>query len=368
VTQDRKVTNRDRLESALRGSRVDCVPWVADLGWWYESRSVHGTLPESCRGLSLPEVHRSVGAMISTGVSDFYEVRWSTVEVSSLENGTEECTRYRTPVGEVEETFARTGSSESSFPVRHLVKRQEDFRVVRYLLESREIRATEDVVESLQERYGDEGLAVPVLPRTPWQRIALELLGLEGACLALHDVPQEVERLVACIADSDDEIYRIAAGLPAGLVCFGDNIDAAITTPELFRTITAPYYRRRTAQLRERGKLCLCHMDGNLRALLHLIADTGLDGVEGIAPEPMGDFSLRELRDAVEGKVAVWGGVPASILCDGYAYGYVEEYVNGILRAVAPGDRFVLGIGDMLPANGDIGKIRLISDLVERSG
>jgi hypothetical protein len=248
------------------------------------------------------------------------------------------------------------------------VERQEDFRVVRYLLESREILAKEGVVESLQERYGDEGLAVPVLPRTPWQRIALEFLGLESACLALHDAPQEIERLMACIADSDDEIYRIAAGLAAELVCFGDNIDSAITTPELFRTRTAPYYRQRAAQFHERRKMCICHMDGNLRALLPLIRDTGLDGVEGIAPEPMGDFSVRELWDAVEGKVAVWGGVPASILCDGYSPAYVEDCVSGILRAVAPGDGFVLGIGDMLPVNGDIGKVRLISDLVDRSG
>ena len=97
-------------------------------------------------------------------------------------------------------------------------------------------------------------------------------------------------------------------------------------------------------------------------------APAALDGVEGIAPEPMGDFTLRELQDAVEGKVAVWGGVPASILCDGFPSAYVEGCVREILQAVAPGDRLVLGIGDMLPANGDIEKVRMISDIVDRCG
>jgi uroporphyrinogen-III decarboxylase len=362
------MTNRDRLISALRGARIDRIPWVADLGWWYETHREHGTLPGSCRGLTLPEVHRDVGAMISTGVADFYEVRWSTVTVSTIERGPEVRTCYQTPVGDVEEAFVMSGPSESRFPTRHLVEQLEDFRVVRYLLESGEVQAKKGVVEGLQEQYGDEGLAVPVLPRTPWQRIALELLGLEHAFLALHDAPQEIERLMACIADSDDEIYRIAVDLAAELVCFGDNIDAGITTPELFRTRTAPYYLRRVAQLHERGKICICHMDGNLRALLHLLPDTGLDGVEGITPEPMGDFALRQLRDAMEGKVAVWGGVPASILCDGFSRAYVEDCVGEILREAATGGRFVLGIGDMLPANGDIEKVRLISGLVDRAG
>jgi hypothetical protein len=48
-------------------------------------------------------------------------------------------------------------------------------------------------------------------------------------------------------------------------------------------------------------------------------------------------------------------------MCDGFSHAYVEDRVGEILHEAAAGGRFV-------PDIGDIGKVRLISGLVDRSG
>ena len=64
----------------------------------------------------------------------------------------------------------------------------------------------------------------------------------------------------------------------------------------------------------------------------------------------------------------LWGGIPATILCEGFSEEYVRHYVLDELKAISPGDGFIMVIGDMLPPNGDIHRIGLIETLLEKYG
>lgn len=64
-------------------------------------------------------------------------------------------------------------------------------------------------------------------------------------------------------------------------------------------------------------------------------------------------------------KKIIWGGIPASILCEGFSDGYVEKFVLDTLDSIYPGDKFIFAIGDMLPPNGYIHRVEMIEDLLE---
>lgn len=363
------MTNKQRLLAALKGEKVDRLPWVADLAWWHSVNKKNGTLPEEYEDMNLLELHRAVGAIISSGVFNFYKAKSEeNVKVSSEVEGDDIITRISTPVGRVQARSTKTSVSESYFQKEFMIKRAEDCKVMEYILDHTIIEPDLDSVTKLQEYYGEDGLSVPCLPRSPLQKFLIELAGYENGFLAFYDYREELESLMSAMERADDEIYRIAGECPSDLIAFGENIDCDITNPRLFKSYNIPYYKKRTDELHKKGKLCLCHMDGKLKTLLPLIKCTGFDVIEGIAPQPMGDITIVELKEALEGKVMIWGGIPASILCPGFSDEYVKEFTLDILRTVAPEGGFILGIGDMLPVNGYIHRVKLISDIVKDYG
>jgi hypothetical protein len=105
-------------------------------------------------------------------------------------------------------------------------------------------------------------------------------------------------------------------------------------------------------------------MDGRLRGLLPMVKDTGIDIIDGATPAPMNDFELPELADALTGRMRAWCGVPSTMFCDGSSKADVIDFAARILDTL--GDRVVLNVGDQLPPNGDIEKVRAIGEWVSR--
>lgn len=207
-----------------------------------------------------------------------------------------------------------------------------------------------------------------LFPHSPVNRILYDIMGQQRGIIALYRHKEEVEDLMLSIERLDDEIYRLAEKLPSKIFEFGEHVHSDINNPRIFRKYQIPYFRKRIRQLHAKGKICYCHWDGYFRSLLPLIKETGFDAIEGITPKPSGDVTLAELLDAVEGKIVLWGGIPASIFQEPYSDKYFEKYVIDILRTISPGDRFIMGLGDNLGPTGYIHRIRMVNDILEKYG
>jgi hypothetical protein len=64
----------------------------------------------------------------------------------------------------------------------------------------------------------------------------------------------------------------------------------------------------------------------------------------------MGDMFLRD-------------GIPAVYMCPWTPVKTLESHVRELVEAFYP--RLILGISDLLPANGDVERIRLVKEMVE---
>ena len=103
-------------------------------------------------------------------------------------------------------------------------------------------------------------------------------------------------------------------------------------------------------------------MDGSLKDLLPYFSNLPFDGLEALTPQPQGDVSLEELKDAIGDKIFL-DGIPSILFLPEYSNNYVLEYTYKVLNLFSP--NLILGVSDELPPNGDICKVEMIAKIIK---
>ena len=160
---------------------------------------------------------------------------------------------------------------------------------------------------------------------------------------------------------------RAAAASECPFLQVGGNITAAVVSPRLFARYAMPFFRQVTDLLHAGGKHAQYHFDGWVRPLLPMIAESGLDCIEALTPQPSGDVTLAEAIAALQGKVLIQGGMPAALVTHGFDQEECGRYALETIRIAKTG-RVALGMGDNVPPDGDLERVRLITRLVEEQG
>ena len=205
------------------------------------------------------------------------------------------------------------------------------------------------------------------VPDTPLHRLFVHLMGYERACYALADYPAEMSLLLDLILERHLEACRLAMASPAPVILTPDNTNADFETPALFQRYALPYFKSVSELCHQHSKVHVAHMCGKLRALLPLIEQTQLDGIESLTPPPFADTQLWEARQALPG-VCIIGGVSPHLLVGNYQRSEFEDYLHYLFQRMAPGDGWILSVSDDTPCDADIARFQWVSDFVARHG
>lgn len=389
---DKGVNMRERAMAALRGEMPARLPFITRLETWHKGHRRRGTLPERFQGMSLDELHRAVGvgrlkftvpyALKLRGVDLRVwlngELRLHTTDpvvenfpgmwdfVSTEQPGITE-TELRTPRGNltlqhllVEENVL---SGTDPYLKRHLIHSPEDYVVVEYILERAEFVSLFNKMTDEEAQLGMDGLLVPLLHRIPFQQVLLEYLGEAPLFYALHDEPRQVRHLLDLLdAQLLDILPRLQA-LDVPYVEFPDNLHGLMTNPRLFAEFCLPAYQRYTEILHGQGKKVGSHMDGDVRPLLDLVAQTGLDVCESFSPTPLTSCTLEEAWQAWPAGPLIWGGIPSPILEDAINQAVFEAYIQHLFEVI--NRPIILGIVDLLMVHNAIERVEAIAKWVE---
>jgi hypothetical protein len=118
-----------------------------------------------------------------------------------------------------------------------------------------------------------------------------------------------------------------------------------------------------------KGKLLLCHCDGENQGLIDLIAESGMDIAEAICPHPMTKMNIGQIKKSLKGKVTVFGGVPSVVLLEeSVGDEEFEKFMKGIFQEIIPGDRFILGVADTTPPDAKFDRLFRITEMVQQWG
>jgi hypothetical protein len=393
---DQKLSMHDRVQAVLQGKQPDRLPFIDRMEIWYQSKCWSGSLPAKYQEMSLNDIHQSVGIgrqkftapyafklrnieVVRTfeneiifrdfePVTEYFPAQWAPDQIPRDKAGTTTI-EYVAPVGnlsiayEVAESMVAMGGVEP-YLTHHLIKAEEDYRTAEYIIEHTEIVPQFDKIREDQCELGDNGFVVPCLHRIPFQQALLEYLGEVPLFTALYDSPQQLNRLLHLLDLQLMEILRQMADLPSIYVEFGDNLDGTMTNPKLFKEYSLPYYQKYTDILHGQGKKVGSHTDGNVKPLLSLLAQSGLDVCESFSPAPLTECTFEEAWETWRHGPLIWGGVPSPILEKRTSESEFRDYIHRLLEII-DNRNIILGVGDMVLGNNLIERVEYIAKEVE---
>ncbi|MHB9024192.1 MAG: uroporphyrinogen decarboxylase family protein [Armatimonadota bacterium] len=360
------MTRKEAYMGALRRQADMPLTFVANFDLWYGVNTANDTIPEEYRGMSNNEITRAVGGTLWRRVGIVHSTFDPSVKVEKEDHGENLVTWFRTPVGEVYTRHQQApDSSRAWFLVEHRVKRYEDLRVLRYLLEATQRSLDTTHYEQAAADVGDDGIVLTCMDPVPFIEFAKMEVGYENAYYLMADYPDEVDAVLDAALKLYLEGYRLAAQGPCDVVSNGDNMDQLTCPPHFFERYAVPYYQEVREILHAGGKIAQGHWCGKLDRILPLVATCGLDVIEAVTPKPMSNVDMREAMDLLEGKVAVQGGVPAVFMCEvGCSRDELKRFITELLEQVGRRRGFILGMGDNVPPNADFARVKMIADLV----
>ena len=394
-------THRTRIAAALRGEKVDRLPYVPRLDLWYLANATSGTLPRQHAGRAMNEIARAEGwavhhrfaddqldpafqpQYLHRGINVFYSrdtvfdvVLPRDIEVQVHRAGARTRVEYHTPLGMVSTTTHYDVQSQRNgitIPalVEHLIKTPADYAPAGYLFEHM------DVVPSFErfrrwseDEVRDDGVPIAIgsLDASPFHLIQRDLSDQTQFFIHYKDHYAEMRGLADRIAPLMDKMIAILRESPAEVVWWGANFDDMLTFPPYFEKEIQPWIRKAALAMQEAGKLLLCHTDGENRGLMDLIRDSGMHVAESICPAPMTKVTFAEYYRRWSPRLTLFGGIPSTVVLPETSDADFEAYMDGFFRAVAPGNRLVVGIADEVPPKAIFARLQRIGERIAREG
>jgi len=356
------VTHRQRILATLTGEAADRPPVAPDLSEWLKVNRAAGTLPDRYAGMDLLSLHRDIGAGLPWhAYGEFLTVGNHRCEMTVEDDGDVRTKTIRTPRGALREVSVRTDASAGSYFRReHFVKEIADLEILAEYLTDRTFAPDVAGCRRVLDWLGEDGVMDLVVPKSCLPMLLNnQYVEMSAGIMMLMDHPAACEALMAAVEEAEVPFFGMLGALPARLAIFPHNLDVTMIPPNWFERYLLPYYRRHCRILHEADKVVSVHADGRLRPLLGLLARTEIDVLDGCTPAPMNDYEPEELAAAIPDRMRLWMGVPATLFCQrGVTADQIRSFARRILDTF-PG-RVVLNVGDQLPPNGDIEKVRAL--------
>jgi hypothetical protein len=344
------------------------VLWQPRIGCWYGDKNFAGErLPEPYEGLSREDIFRELDCSMRLYHHCnpcFRRVEHSSVRIESeWLNELDERIDITTPAGSQTAVHRHSPNNAGIIHLKWEVATEAELKVATWREENATWEWDQEQFDRAIREVGDLGAPTAYLPRMNVQCLYIEKMGTQNGIYALHDWPDTVEAFFRAREANHDRLLDLVAASPVDIINFGENVHAGTLPPNLFRKYQLPACRRRCDKLHAAGKFCHSHWDGNCKPLLPYAQDTGLDGIEAITPEPQGDVTLEEVREALGDEMFLIDGIPAVYFDETFETDTLVECVETLIDLFAP--RLILGISDEISSTGDIERIRLVGSIVD---
>lgn len=330
-----KMTPRQRIRAALHGELPDQVPFTI---YWI-------MLPRGERERRL----REAGLAIVERMPLFWEEHPNCQLISHeyREKGIRTIRdTWRTPVGEVSCVRKVGLAYNSEMYVEHFIKRPEDYRVMRYLVQDTVYHADYEPYYIAQDRLGEDGYVLPHIGYSPFMHLLVYWLGIERFSYDITDHPDEFFSLYELLCRRHRELYRIYAESPAEAVLYCGNVVPYVIGAKRFEQYILPCLNECAEWLHEHGKLLGTHLDANTIAFAPAVASSKIDLIEAFTPPPNCDMSVAQARQVWPDKI-IWCNFPSSVhLADDET---IAETTRELLHQAAPGDKFLIGVTEDIP-------------------
>ena len=352
-------------QSAQAGPAI--APYLPDLALWYRWHRQRRTLPEAWRRFSLAEVAQALG-VTAWIVECPWRLDHAGIAVSTTTEAGVRTICYDTPEGVLTAKWS-LGPDGDWWQTEYPVKTIEDLPAARAVVAARHYVMSDDRSPDASTqsalRNPHSAIIALELPMRPYSDILHTLLGWgEGLMLLRGEGAPIVTEMLAMLEEKLKDLTAKLARLPGDALYAPDNLDGQYISPRSFREHMTPSYRHSAGAAHEQGKRLVVHAGGPVRRLLPLLAEAGVDVVEGVAPPPQADATLTKARAAAGPDLVLWGGIPQDYLLPERDQTEFEAVVTEAARQAVQDGRIILGVADRVPADADLERLRNLPALI----
>ena len=392
----------------MRGESVEHMPWVPRIDLWHNAQEIRGTLPSQFEGMTVEDIHRSLGWPLHKMVPEFsrpevpedmhhrgiglYDLKEyphtfefsSDVEIQVTPDGGDDNemirVEYHTPVGQVSVVHGftaemREAGASISWVKEHAIKGPEDYKVLAHIFGNLKIKPAYQRYQNWRESVGDDGIAVGqglgLACGSPMHFIQKTFLDATEFYLHHHDYPAQMAQLLEAMNVVYDQALDVLSGVDMDAILWMANVDDMITYPSLYAEYFQPWCQKAADALKPNGVVMVCHPDGENVGLMDLLADSGMDVADAVTPFPMTKVPIEEYyeRWCRPGHLTIHGGIPEMLLLEkSSTREELESFMDDLLVNIAPGTRFIASIGDTTPPDADFDRLLYIGERIENEG
>ena len=353
-------------EDVCFGRSDGMIIWQPRIGCWWQDRKWDGRGVGRYEGGSLADMYRSLGC--SDRVYHYngcFGCRESPKVVRRAEQLDDCRVKHiaETPVGSVSQVVRKTDGSWALIVDKEWIETPEDMKVLTWMSENSEWFWNQEHYHNLKKDVGDLGAPTMFMPRVNVQHLYIDAMGVEAGVYALYEWGSVVDDYFKVLHQRHLQLIDVINESPINMVNFGDNLHCATLSPALYEEYVLPAYIERCEKLHRAGKFVSSHWDGDVKALLKFARTSGLDAIEAITPQPQGDVTLEEVKEALGDDIFLLDGIPAIYFDETFPVDVLEECVHRLIELFAP--KLVLGISDEMSSMGDIERIRIVGKIVD---
>jgi uroporphyrinogen decarboxylase len=111
--------------------------------------------------------------------------------------------------------------------------------------------------------------------------LAMLALGIESFMTQLCDEPERVKLLIGRAMEVHLEFHRLVAEAGADITSFGDSsCGPGLISPAMYREFSLPWHRSMAEELERMSIATVCHMCGNIDAILGDLVSAGFPAIE----------------------------------------------------------------------------------------
>jgi len=367
------MTPRERVRAVYEGKTPDRVPLMLDLSHWYKKNhhvffDLNGFTQVEPQLISL---HKCSGAVLYIEAGNHFEIYFEDETVQSRTWTDEKGifhTQIATPLGSISEERVFNRESYSYHIRKWLVNDLKDLAILEYALKRRKCRPRFDRYRAWADAAGELGFIYTFLSYSGLGFLISRYMGVENTIMAIYDYQVEIAKFIQTVNETNLKILDEIITGPFEVLIVGDNHDSSVQSPPLFKRYTFDYYQEIATRLHRHGKYLAVHVDGEMKGLLKLMAECGVDCIDAATPAPMFSLTPEQARREAGDKMILSGGIPANVFG---STGTDTEFVETVKRWLDTrrlSYRLILAAGDQVPIDASWQRIAILEELVEQYG
>ena len=368
------MTSRERFLKTFKGEIPDRVPvslFIVDQGHFitqlYPNIDPHDTDEIQSKILEFSkELGADVFLRMLYNVYDTTHVLYGGLDISQqTENWEVKTSEYRRGDTTVYHSVIRTpdGNLEQEYSVNEMrrgtfmyactedpVKDEKDLDIViKYEppMPADFPNKAKKAIEKMKQKVGDDGIVGVWAPYGPFNNASL-VMDLSELYELFYTDPDYYEKLMKwSVTRFQDYTVALAAAGP-DVMHVGGNVPGGFLGKRNYDKYILPYEKQHVEVCQAKGAYGMYHNCGEIMNLVESYVDLGISSVDPFSPPPLGDADLAKVKEIVNGRYVVLGGVDQVNVLQNGTVEQVVEVTKKTVETGKPGGRFILQSADFL--------------------